>query len=130
MNSAIMETDETGTFIGSSFCYATPRDWARFGLLYLNEGNWFGDQVIDSSWVDFVKTPATASNGLYGGQFWLNAAKHAYSQAPEDMYYCNGFQGQHVFILPSHDLVIVRMGLAEWPDFDSNHFLGEILKNF
>lgn len=127
MNSAVLETDEAGTYIGSSYCYATPRDWARFGLLYLNYGNWFGDQLIDSSWVDFVRTPASDSKGIYGGQFWLNVGHAQFIDAPEDLYSCNGFQGQHVFIIPSRDLVIVRMGLAEWPQFDANKLIREIL---
>lgn len=130
MYSAFMETDEAGNFIGSSYCYATPRDWAKFGLLYLNYGNWYGDQVIDSSWVDFVRTPASNSEGIYGGQFWLNADHSSFPDAPDDLYFCSGFQGQNVFIIPSHDLVVVRMGLAEQPIFDPNRFLKEILACF
>ena len=130
MTSAVMETDESGTFIGSSYCYATPRDWAKFGLLYLNGGNWFGDQVVDTSWVDFVRTPASHSDGIYGGHFWLNAGRHSLPDAPEDLFSCNGFQGQYVFIIPSYGLVVVRMGLAEEPDFDPNGFLKEILESF
>ena len=129
MTSAIMETDESGLYIGSSFCYATPRDWAKFGLLYLNEGNWFGEQIIDTSWVDFVRTPVADSKGIYGGQFWLNADHSAYPDVPEDLFSCNGFQGQYVFIIPSKDLVVVRMGLAEAPPFDPNAFLKGIIES-
>ena len=127
MTSAVLETDEAGTFIGSSYCYATPRDWAKFGLLYLHEGNWYGDQVVDTSWVDFVKIPASDSKGIYGGQFWLNVDHAQFKDAPEDLFSCNGFQGQFVFIIPSLDLVVVRMGLAEWPQFDPNKMLREII---
>ncbi len=127
MSSAVLETDESGTFIGSSYTYATPRDWARFGQLYLNNGNWFGDQVIDSSWVDFVRTPAPGSDGKYGGHFWLNVEGVAMPDVPEDAYSCNGFQGQYVFVIPSYDLVVVRMGLSE--QFDTNEFLKNILDN-
>lgn len=127
MNSAVMETDESGRYIGSSYCYATPRDWAKLGLLYLNQGNWFGDQIIDSSWVDFVRTPASASKGIYGGHFWLNAGHSAYPDIPEDLFSCNGFQGQYVFIIPAYDLVVVRMGLTDQPTIDLNKFLKEIL---
>ncbi|MEO0341425.1 MAG: serine hydrolase, partial [Bacteroidota bacterium] len=127
MNTAVMETDESGLYIGSSFCYATPRDWAKFGLLYLNEGNWFGEQIVDTSWVDFVSTPASGSGGIYGGQFWLNAGHSAYPDVPEDLFSCNGFQGQYVFIIPSEDLVVVRMGLAEAPPFNPNQFLSQII---
>ncbi len=126
MNSAVLESDESGHYIGSSFCYATPRDWAKFGLLYLNQGNWNGDQLIDTSWVDFVRTPNANSKGIYGGQFWLNADHSAYPDVPEDLYSCNGFQGQHVFIIPSLDIVVVRMGLSEQPIFNANNFLRDI----
>ena len=127
MTSAIIETDESGNFIGSSYCYATPRDWAKFGLLYLNQGNWYGDQLVDSSWVDFVRQPASNSNGIYGGQFWLNVNHSSYPDAPEDLFSCNGFEGQYIFIMPSHDLIIVRMGLAEWPSFDANKLIKEVM---
>jgi CubicO group peptidase (beta-lactamase class C family) len=130
MTSAVMETDESGLYIGSSYCYATPRDWAKFGLLYLNQGNWYGDQVIDSSWVDFVRTPASDSKGIYGGQFWLNVNHSQYKDCPEEVYSCNGFQGQRVIIVPSYDLVVVRMGLEEPPVFDTNKLLKEILDCF
>ncbi len=130
MNSAVLETDESGLYTGSSFCYATPRDWAKFGLLYLNNGNWYGDQVVEESWVDFVQDPASNSDGEYGGQFWLNYNHSTYPDAPADLYSCNGFQGQFVFIIPSRDLVIVRMGLAERPAFDPNKFLKGILRAF
>ena len=127
MTSAVMETDESGLYIGSSYCYATPRDWAKFGLLYLNKGNWYGDQIIDSSWVDFVQKPALSSNGIYGGHFWLNVGKNNFPDAPDDIYIANGFQGQHVVIMPSQNMVVVRMGLAEHPQFKLNKLLKEIV---
>ncbi len=129
MHSAVMETDESGVFIGSSFMYATPRDWAKFGLLYLNNGNWYGDQIIDEEWVEFARTPAKDGGGIYGGHFWLNHDKSAYDDVPADLYSCNGFQGQYVFIIPSRDLVVVRMGLAEDPIFNINDFLKGILRS-
>ena len=129
MHSAVMETDESGVFIGSSFMYATPRDWAKFGLLYLNNGNWYGDQIIDEEWVEFARTPAKDGGGIYGGHFWLNHDKSAYDDVPVDLYSCNGFQGQYVFIIPSRDLVVVRMGLAEDPIFNINDFLKGILRS-
>lgn len=127
MNSAVLETDESGHYIGSSFLYATPRDWAKFGLLYLHQGNWYGDQIVDTSFVDFVQMPASESKGVYGGQFWLNYNYSTYPDAPADLYSCSGFQGQFVYIIPSYDLVIVRMGLANDPIFDRNKFLKEII---
>ena len=128
MNSAVLESDESGHYIGSSYMYATPRDWARFGLLYLNQGNWYGEQLIDSTWIDFVDNPVPDSKGIYGGHFWLNASNSAYPDVPSDLYSCNGFQGQYVFIIPSYDAVIVRMGLTEGALFDINGFLSGILQ--
>ncbi len=125
MHSMVWETDESGNYIGSSYGYATPRDWAKFGLLYLNDGNWFGEQIIDSSWVDFTRKAADHSGGIYGGHFWHNHNHVAYADAPTDLYSCNGFQGQYVFIIPSKDLVIVRMGLNENLDF--NVFIRDVI---
>jgi Beta-lactamase class C and other penicillin binding proteins len=130
MTQTIMETDEAGNFIGSSYTYAPPRDWARFGLLMLRNGDWYGDQVVDSSWVDFIRTPTDHGEGIYGGHFWLNADHSAYPDVPDDLFSCNGFQGQYVFIIPSYDLVVVRMGLTEEPIFDPNNFLKEIIAAF
>jgi len=129
MHQTVIETDESGHYIGSSYCYATPRDWARFGLLYLHQGNWYGDQIVDTSFVDFVRSPASNSGGIYGGQFWLNADHSAYPDVPADLFSCNGFQGQYVFIIPSFDLVVVRMGLAEDPPFNINDFLKGIIES-
>ena len=124
MNSALVEVDMAGNFVGSSYGWATTRDWAKFGLLYLNKGNWNGEQIFDPSWAKYVATPTNSSNGLYGGHFWLNA-NGKYPDVPRDLYHCSGFQGQMVFIIPSMDLVVVRMGLSE--DFDFNGFLREII---
>lgn len=127
MASAILETDESGVYIGSSYMYATPRDWARYGLLYLNEGNWYGDQIVDTTWVDFSKSIAEKSGGVYGGHFWHNADHVQFPDVPADMFSANGFQGQRVWIFPSQDVVVVRMGLAGDDVFDMNKFLKEVL---
>ena len=127
MHSMLIETDMKGNFVGSSYAWANTRDWAKFGLLYLNKGNWNGEQLFDSDWVDYVSRPTQHSNGTYGGHFWLNA-NGKYPAAPKDMFSANGYQGQRVFIIPSKDMVIVRTGLAEEPDFDINSFLRSILE--
>ncbi|PZO30046.1 MAG: serine hydrolase [Flavobacteriaceae bacterium] len=126
MNSAIVETDMAGNFVGSSYGWATTRDWAKFGLLYLHKGNWNGEQIFDESWAKYVATPTNTSNGNYGAQFWLNAGGR-FPNAPKDMYYASGYQGQMVAIFPSHDLVIVRMGLKEDPEFDFNSLLSGVV---
>lgn len=128
MESMVLEIDESGNYIGSSYGYATPRDWAKFGLLYLNEGNWFGEQIIDTSWVNFTRQPATQSGGVYGGHFWHNHDHVAFKDVPTDLYSCNGFEGQYVYIIPSKDLVVVRMGLSEGNEYDANQFLKQVIE--
>ena len=124
MTSMIIESDMSGNYVGSSYGWATARDWAKFGTLYLNNGNWNGEQLFDASWVKYITTPAQGSNQEYGAHFWLNAGKY-YKDAPKDMYSCNGYQGQRIFIIPSLQLVIVRLGTSEV--FDFNAFLKGII---
>jgi CubicO group peptidase (beta-lactamase class C family) len=126
MNSTVIETDMVGNYVGSSYAWATTRDWSKLGLLYLHKGNWNGKQILDESWVKYVSTPTNTSHGDYGAQFWLNAGGK-YKDAPRDMFYCSGFQGQKVFIIPSMDLIIVRMGLTDDHEFDFNVFLKEVV---
>lgn len=129
MHSMLVETDMNGTFVGSSYAWATARDWAKFGLLYLNEGNWNGEQIFDADWAKYVATPTNGSEEIYGGHFWLNAGG-IMPDVPRDTYSCNGFQGQRVYIIPSMDLVVVRMGVSEGEMFDFNDFLKGILIAF
>jgi len=122
MHSAVMEPDAAGTFVGSSYCYATPRDWAKFGQLYLNDGLWEGERILPAGWVEYTYTPAKASENGYGAFFWLNQDGEM-ADVPKNTYSCQGFQGQRVFILPSQNLVVVRMGLSDVDVFDFNKFL-------
>lgn len=126
MHSMLVETDMAGNYVGSSYGWATTRDWSKLGLLYLHKGNWNGEQIFDPSWEKYVSTPTDTSHGRYGAQFWLNAGGY-FPDAPRDLYYCSGFQGQMVAIIPSMDLVIVRMGLTEEPQFDFNGLLSGIV---
>ena len=126
MHSMLMETDMKGNFVGSSYGWATTRDWAKFGILYLNKGNWNGEQLFDQNWIDYVTEPTAHSEGDYGGHFWLNSGGKL-PDVPKDMYSANGYQGQRVFIIPSKDLVVVRTGLAEEPEFDFNSFLRDVV---
>ena len=123
----ILETDVAGNFVGSSYGYATARDWARFGLLYYNNGIWKNDTILPKGWVDYTRKPCTVSGGKYGAQFWLNVSK-SLPDAPDDMYYCDGHRGQRIFIIPSRNLVVVRLGFSE-EGFDHNKFLKEILES-
>ncbi|MBO0340968.1 MAG: serine hydrolase domain-containing protein [Allomuricauda sp.] len=127
MYSMVLEADIAGNYVGSSYAWASTRDWARFGQLHLDRGNWNGEQLFDSTWVDYISEPTANSDGTYGAHFWLNA-EGKYPDVPKDMFSCNGFEGQHVFMIPSKDLVVVRTGLAEEPYFDINGVLSNIVK--
>lgn len=124
MHSMIVETDMSGNYVGSSYSWATTRDWAKFGLLYLHKGHWNGEQIFEERWAKYVSTPTNGSNGKYGAHFWLNA-NGDFPDVPRDFYRCSGYQGQMVAIFPSHDLVVVRMGLSE--EFDFNGFLSGVI---
>ncbi|MBN1292072.1 MAG: serine hydrolase [Candidatus Latescibacteria bacterium] len=119
MQSAIIEPDATGTFIGSSFSYATARDWARFGLLYLQDGIWDGERILPEGWVTYSTTPTPkAPSGQYGAYWWLNAGnaedntKRTFPSLPTDLYYASGYEGQYVIVIPSRNIVLVRLGLC------------------
>ncbi len=123
MSSMMMETDLSGNYVASSYGWATTRDWAKLGLLYLHRGNWNGEQLFNESWIDFVNSPSKNSNAMYGAHFWLNKDGNLVD-VPKDRYYMDGYQGQRVFIIPSKELVVVRMGLS---DIDFNKMLREII---
>ena len=125
MNSMVVETDMAGNYVGSSYAWATPRDWGKFGLLYLNRGNWNGEQLFAAQWTDYVVQPTPTSRGQYGAQFWLNAGGR-FKDLPKNMFYADGYQGQFVFVFPDQDLVVVRMGLS-W--IDINQFLKGVLES-
>ena len=131
MYSAVIEPDASGTMVGSSYVFATARDWARFGLLYYNNGIVNGQQLFTGDWVKQTITPFAADKlQHYGYQFWLNGfnkempSQRKFPAAPADMFYADGYAGQYVFIIPSKKLVIVRLGFK---NFDENELLGKIL---
>ncbi len=106
MTSAQPKFDAAGTFIGSSFCFATPRDFARFGLLYLRDGVWKGKRLLPEGWVDYARTPTwqqPTEEDPYGAHWWLGLAGPGSFSA-------NGFEGQYLAVVPQKDLVVVRNG--------------------
>lgn len=136
MHSLVMEPDPGGTFVGSSFSYATARDWARFGLLYLNDGYWMNERILPEGWVEYTTTPAKgAKRGEYGAQFWLNAGnpgdktQRDFPDVPDDMFYCSGYEDQYVFIIPSKNLVVVTLGLTTGNEVDYNQFLKRVIES-
>jgi CubicO group peptidase (beta-lactamase class C family) len=127
MRSAIFETDATGTFVGSSYIYCTMRDYVRFGLLYLNNGNWLGNQLLPLNWVSNARTEANGSKGEYGSLFWLNLSNE-YPGVPSDLFMCRGHDGQYIYIIPSLQLVVVRTGFSKKGTFNLQAFLASIVK--
>jgi len=126
MRSAVLEADARGAFVGSSYGWANARDWARFGLLYLQDGWWGGKRILPEGWVTYSMTPAPASGGEYGAQIWLNAGGKI-PTAPRDMYMFQGFQEQRVFVIPSRELVVVRLGTSREGRVDFGRLLEDIL---
>lgn len=110
----VLETDLWGNFLTQGYELGTARDWARLGNLYLQDGVWNGQRILTHEFVEFVRTPAPAwqadGNPVYGGFFWLNSDR--FLTAPPDSYYMDGAGGQNTIIIPSHELVVVRLGHA------------------
>jgi len=117
--SFLIETDAKGSFVASSYAWATVRDWAKFGQLFLENGSCDSEQILPTDWVEFSKTEVKDSKGRYAGHFWLPDLER-FPTAPRDMYFAAGFQGQRIFIIPSSDLVIVRFGTSKYeqPSYD------------
>jgi CubicO group peptidase (beta-lactamase class C family) len=105
----VLETDPYGNFLLTGYDYGTARNWARIGLLHLQNGMWQGTRILPEEWAKFVSTPAPAwKRNNYGGLFWVNG--DGAWNLPRDAYYAAGAGGQNTWIVPSHDLVVVRMG--------------------
>ncbi|HSD60278.1 MAG TPA: serine hydrolase [Burkholderiales bacterium] len=105
----VLETDPYGNFLLQGYELGPGRDWARLGMLYLQDGVWNGERLFPEGWANFVRTPAPAwSEPVYGGMFWLNRTRTW--PVPEDAYYMAGAGGQYTLIIPTHDLVVVRLG--------------------
>jgi len=108
----VLETDPYGNFLTQGYEFASGRDWARLGNLYLQDGVWNGERILPEGFVKFVSTlaPAWAADGrpIYGGFFWLNGNDEF--PVPREAYFMAGAGGQYTMIIPSHDLVVVRLG--------------------
>jgi CubicO group peptidase (beta-lactamase class C family) len=109
MRRMVLETDPYGNFLLSGYDYGTPRDWARLGMLYLNDGVWNGERLLPEGWTRFVSTPAPAwADSTYGAMVWVNAP--GTWPLPRDAFAFRGAGGQDTYVVPSLDLVVVRMG--------------------
>ncbi|GAB3165808.1 serine hydrolase domain-containing protein [Telluribacter humicola] len=127
MTSTLIELDASGQFVGSTFGWATTRDWARFGLLYLNGGMWEGQQILSNEWIAYSRCPGTqAPDGMYAAHFW-RAGFDTPPHIPDDLYFAQGFDGQRLMIIPSKELIIVRLGQTHFENFDWDGFISSIL---
>ena len=110
MTSPIPKFDAAGTWIASSYCFATARDFARFGLLYLRDGVWEGERLLPAGWVDHARTPQADVDDEgwgYGAHWWLLPGRD------DGLFFASGHQGQYLVVVPALDLVVVRCGLSE-----------------
>ncbi len=120
MSTAILEPDASGCPVGSSYMYASARDWARVGLFMLNDGVADGRPLLPEGWIEYMTTSSVPSRGTYGAQTWLNPGDpekllpedRIFERLPASMYYLSGFNEQNVFVFPEQDLVIVRLGVT------------------
>lgn len=128
MNTAHLEPDPSGTFVGSSFMYASARDWAKFGQLYAQDGLWKGERLLPEGWVAYSSRETPHSDGRYAAHFWIYVRKEG---LPADSFTMNGFEGQFVLIIPSKQLVAVRLGCSpEEKYFNEVKFFKEIAAAF
>ena len=114
------EFDPSGTFLGGSLVWASARDFAKFGYLYLRDGVWDGERLLPEGWVEFARTKTPASNAnIYGAGWWITAygdeRTHTQNAAtpPWGAFHAGGHEGQTIWVVPSRDLVIVRLGLMD-----------------
>ena len=135
MAGALIEPDAAGTPMGACCVWATARDWARFGLLYLHEGLWQGRRILPAEWVNYSRAPAPAAKAAqYGAQFWLKVPPPYRIEPgrpqllPADAFHAVGHGGQFVTVIPSRELVVVRLGLALDPvAWDHEAFMHDLL---
>ena len=135
MRSAVLQPDAAGTFIGSSSLYASARDWARLGLLFLRDGMWLGDRLLPEGWVAYSLKPTPQSpQDQYGAQVWLKLVESpglGEPPMPDDASYMLGYAEQVVAMVPSRDLVIVRLGLTpDGGDWDNARDLAPLVNAF
>ncbi len=125
MHSAVMEPDEHGTLVGSSYMYATARDWSRFAQFLLQNGAWHGQQLLPDGYVDMMATPVAASKGQYGHGFvWAWGSDpiiegqnpDAAFAIPPDTFYLSGHDGQSIAIIRSRQIALVRLGLTPYTE--------------
>jgi CubicO group peptidase (beta-lactamase class C family) len=125
MRNVTLEFDAAGTPVGSSYMYATARDWARFGMLYANDGVAGGRRILPEDWIRYSASPTLGSQDGYGAGFFTNRGDSDFSRRrvrggmPADSFFASGTQGQRIVIAPAERLVVVRLGRSQdWETFD------------
>ncbi len=125
MRGVTLEFDATGTQVGSTYMYATARDWARFGLLYANDGVADGRRILPEGWVAYSASPTPGSRDGYAAGFFTNRGESEFGRLrvrggmPADSFFASGTQGQRIVVAPAHRLVVVRLGRSQdWATFD------------
>jgi CubicO group peptidase (beta-lactamase class C family) len=134
MFTAFLELDASGTFVTSSYGYASARDWARLGLLYLNDGVFNGERILPEGWVKYSTTPGPATlKRQYGAQMWLNVGRidnpsdRFIPALPQDAFFFEGFERNSVTIIPSKKLVVVRLGVTHNSNFQLGNFISDVI---
>jgi len=128
MTRTTTNTDWNGDFLMSGQTWSTARDFARFGLLYQNDGVWQGERILPEGWVKYVTTKGPAQPArapFYGAQFWLHGGM---AGLPEDAFTPSGGQGHYAMVIPSRKVVIVRRGFDSGAGFDISRFSADVLK--
>lgn len=121
VTTAVVQADISGTPVGAGYQYMSAEDWLRMGQLVMNRGRWGSQQLIDPSWIDMMATPTTASGGDYGGQVWLYYADPmAAYNLPKDIILFHGVQHNLMAVIPSKNLVFLRLGVYTGDDSDAN----------
>jgi hypothetical protein len=134
MRTAVLETDAAGSLQGGSFVYASARDYARLALLFMNDGVWNERRILPAGWVKYTLTPTPGSSPKrpYGAHFWLNAGVdpdvRRWPNVPADAFIMSGILGQNVVAIPSRDLVVVRVGLSEFDNWDGSLLVEDVIR--
>jgi CubicO group peptidase (beta-lactamase class C family) len=122
MRNVTLEFDGAGTLQGANYMLASARDWAKFGLLYLNDGVVGGKRILHEDWVDFCA--AATLNSDYAAGFYTNRSDHPDAKGrvhlgmPSDSFFASGLLGQRIVIMPSQRLLVVRLGDSVDPTGD------------